>query len=237
MQQVSCSKEDKVLTTLCLCLLLVQVILVFYYNLTDLTRSLDADAAGAIYHADRIIQEGTVHLSDWKLTTSLELDSSIFFAIPLTFLTHDIFRSVGLANLIWIIIYLLVIERLTANCGMKLMYRLLAMTAVIITYSFGMLEYFNMLFYSASQYTVRVLVPLVMILTLQYGRKLSEAAVPCSDRLSQGTPPGSDQAPVSPNPLTDSAAGAPAPFYDFHGNLYDDLRHCSHHAWIVLSLV
>lgn len=160
-------KIEKIAESLFLFLLIVQFIAAAAFNLYDIRCSLDHDAANTFYHFMEVIKNGTMKLPDWNHTTTLELDGSFLFAIPLYFVTKDIFLSVGISNIILMILYLFTISRILhhAGAGRKFMY--LTLCLVLTPYSFGMLEYFNMMFFGGACYSVKTLVPLLFILVIQ----------------------------------------------------------------------
>lgn len=93
---------DRILAGVLGCLLCIQIFLLLFYNLRDTRTLINADAASAIYHFMEVIDNGTLNLPDWNHTTTLELDSAFLFAVPLYYVTHDMFLAMGLANGIFI---------------------------------------------------------------------------------------------------------------------------------------
>ena len=143
-----------------------QIILLIHFNLSDIRYSLDADFANTVYHFRQVIAQGTIALPDWYNTTSLELDGSFLLALPLYYLLHNIFLAVGIANLIFIALYIWIITELLKCAGVQRRFILFTLCILLTPYSFGMLEYFNMLFFAGACYSMKVLVPLLLILLL-----------------------------------------------------------------------
>ena len=85
---------------------------VVYFNLSDIRCSLDPDWANNIYHYTEVLKNGTLNLPNWYYTTSLELDGSMLFALPLYFVTGNLFTALGISNIIIMILYVVVIARL-----------------------------------------------------------------------------------------------------------------------------
>ena len=160
-------KEEKAAEYAFLFLLLCQLGGVVYFNLSDIRCSLDHDTANVIYWFMEIIRNGTIRLQDWIGTTNLGLDGVGMFALPLYYLIHNIYLAMGISNILFVGIYLFVIERIMAHAGVRKVFTYLAMCLVITPHAFGMLDYFNMLFFGNASYTVRVLVPLLFLLLLQ----------------------------------------------------------------------
>ena len=155
---------DRILAGVLGCLLCIQIFLLLFYNLRDTRTLINADAASAIYHFMEVIDNGTLNIPDWNHTTTLELDSAFLFAVPLYYVTHDMFLAMGLANGIFILLYFWVIYRIMKLNDISLRWIFSVLILTFTPWAVGMLDYFNMMFYQASQYTVKTLVPLVLIL-------------------------------------------------------------------------
>ena len=74
------------------------------------------------------------------------------------------FLAMGLANGIFILLYFWVIYRIMKLNDISLRWIFSVLILTFTPWAVGMLDYFNMMFYQASQYTVKTLVPLVLIL-------------------------------------------------------------------------
>lgn len=147
-------------------LLVIQIAMIAYFNLRDIRNSLDNDCAITIYHFREVIRNGTLNLQNWNHTTSLELDAAFLFAWPLYYIVRDIFTAVGIANLIYMMLYIIVIGGILKCVHVNRKYILFTICLVLTPYAFGMLDYFNMLFYGVSFYGLKTLVPLLCIWNL-----------------------------------------------------------------------
>lgn len=146
-----------------LAMLAVQVAMIAYFNLRDIRYSLDTDFANTIYHYREVIKNGTLNLKGWKNTTSLELDAVFLFAWPLYYLVRDIFTAVGIANLIYVFLYIVTVTGIMKLADVERKYIFATLCIILMPHSFGMLEYFNMMFYGGSCYSLKTLVPLMCI--------------------------------------------------------------------------
>ena len=142
-----------------------QILFLAYMNLFESAKMIDYDGAKLYMHAMEMWQNKSFFIPGWKYITTMELDCSLLLAVPFYALFHNIFLAFGLSNLIIIcgfagVIY--AIFRFTP-------YRRHALAAVILVltpYAYGMLEYFNMMFFNGSQYVIKVMLPLLLILLL-----------------------------------------------------------------------
>lgn len=153
----------KVFEYIFLLLVIIQVGLLCYYNLSDIRYSLDYDAANAFSHFREVIRNGTLDIPGWHHTTTLEWDTAFLFAVPIYYVTQDLFLAAGISNIIYIVFYIGVIWGILHHAGVNRKFIYVTLTLALTPYSFGMLEYFNMLFFSLASYTVKVLVPLLLV--------------------------------------------------------------------------
>ena len=139
-------------------ILCIQIILIFWCNLQYLPRYLDGDFAKLATHIEEMAANGTLAISGWKYTTTAEWDCVTLFALPLYCITHRLYLSLALGNL-------LITLLLTRVCFLIFDDRnkaLISANLLLIPYEFGILSYCNMLFYGGSQYSIKVLVPLLL---------------------------------------------------------------------------
>ena len=139
-------------------ILCIQIILIFWCNLQYLPRYLDGDFAKLATHIEEMAANGTLAISGWKYTTTAEWDCVTLFALPLYCITHRLYLSLALGNL-------LITLLLTLACFLIFDDRkkaLISANLLLIPYEFGILSYCNMLFYGGSQYSIKVLVPLLL---------------------------------------------------------------------------
>lgn len=157
--------KNKRLAVFFLLLFIVQTVFIVYMNLAASDKMIDYDGAKLYKHAIEMWENKTFFIQGWKNITTLELDCSLLMALPIYGLTQDIFLSFGISNIVCILGYTGVIYTIVKRRRQR-KYALLAVDLVLIPYSVGMLEYFNMMFFNGGQYAVKVLVPLLFILLL-----------------------------------------------------------------------
>lgn len=162
---------EKVVEYVLLGLLVVQFVLLCYFNLTDVRYSMDHDMANGFYHCREMIRNRTINIPDWHHTTSMELDTTFLFAIPIYYFIHDLFLASGISSIIYIVLYVVTIYGILHCMGVEKKFIYLTISLVLTPYTFGMLDYMNMLFFGVSWYTVKTLTPLLLIwLLLLYGK-------------------------------------------------------------------
>lgn len=138
--------------------------LILYVNFTNRLHVVNQDAANAYVHAAEMWKNHSFYIPQWKYETTAEWDCAVFFAMPLYGLTHNIHVAFALSNTIFLFIFIWTAFKVYE--GYDSFYPLLSLCFILIPYSVGMLSYFNMLFFMASQYIVKVLVPLMLAAVL-----------------------------------------------------------------------
>lgn len=156
----------KVMEYLFLAVLLITGGTIVYFNLSDIRCSLDPDFANTIYHYTEVVKHGTLNIPNWNHTTSLELDGTMLFALPIYLVTKNIFHAIGISNILIMLLYIVVIARLLHLYKVDKMFIYLTLILILTPYEYGMLDYFNMMFYGGACYAIKTIVPLLMLLVL-----------------------------------------------------------------------
>lgn len=159
-------KFYKVMEYLFLAMLLFVGGSIAYFNFSDIRCSLDPDFANTIYHYTEVIKQGTLNLPNWFHTTSLELDGTMLFAVPLYFVTKNLFTAIGSANILIMLLYVVVIGRLLHLYKVDKLFIYLTLILVLTPYEYGMLDYFNMMFYGGACYAIKTIVPILLLLVM-----------------------------------------------------------------------
>lgn len=150
-------------------LLLIQVVLMIYANLTLMERTFDSDAGMIMNHVMMMAKEKTILIKDWVYPSTLEFDSTALFALPLYLLTKNIFLSFALSNIILLGLFACTVFYLFDD--KEKVYPVFALNLLLIPYTIGALEYYNMLFFIGAQYIIKVTIPLLLIALLLHVRK------------------------------------------------------------------
>ncbi len=148
----------------------VQILFLSYMNLFESPIMIDYDGAKLYKHAIEMWNHKTLFIPDWKYITTMELDCSLLLALPFYALCRNIFLSFGIANILLIFTYVAVVYAIFQRTPYQ-KYAFLAVNLILIPYSSGMLEYFNMMFFNGAQYVLKVLIPLLFILLLTTERE------------------------------------------------------------------
>lgn len=148
-------------------LMIVQFTMAAYFNLAYTERAVDTDAAKLFVHAMEMSKNNALLIPEWEYTTTMEWDTAALLAIPFYKLTGNVYFSFGIANILFLAFFLFVVKTLFERFRVEKRYIWMACSLFLIPYAFGMLDYFNMLFFNGSQYMFRVLLPLYLLMLLK----------------------------------------------------------------------
>ncbi len=162
-QEITPEKTNKYLRLGMILVIIAEVLFIIYMNLVKCTAYPEMDMAKLYRHAMEMVRNGSIVINGWNYISTMELDCSLLFAVPIYAMSGNIWLSFGIANLIFLAIYLFVIWDILKKLNVNPLYKYVSVIVFLIPYRMGMLEYFNMLFYNGGQYTVKVLVPLIII--------------------------------------------------------------------------
>ncbi len=158
----------KPVSVIFLLILAVEFLYLIKFNLFHASAVMDQDAAKLMTHTIEIVRTGKLLIPDWRYMTTHEIDSAMLLAIPFYAITKNLYLSFALSNTIYIFVLLFVLLGIFKNCGIRSEITLFVCCLVYIPYSFGMLDYMNMLFIRGGQYSIKILIPLMAILILTF---------------------------------------------------------------------
>ena len=81
-----------------LLIVIVQVAFLSYMNLFEAPKMIDYDGAKLYKHAIEMWENKSLFIPGWKYITTMELDCSLFLALPIYAVSHNIFTSFGIAS-------------------------------------------------------------------------------------------------------------------------------------------
>lgn len=145
--------------------LVVQALFIIYMNFFAFEKILNFDGVNLMLHAVEMWKNKTPFITGWVETTTLELDCATLIAAPVYGITKNIIVSFGIANMFYLLYFIFVVKQLFKYAGYEMKYFLLALSIILVPYTVGMVEYFNMLFFQGAQYSIKVLIP-ILLLTL-----------------------------------------------------------------------
>ncbi len=155
---------NQVITIFAGMILVLQIIAILYCNLFFMQNYVDADSSKLLLRIMKMWEHKSLVVPGWTHMTTMEWDCSALFALPLYAMTKNIFLSFGIANLLFALIYVGVMFVLFRD--KHPLYPILASIFILVPYSVGMLDYFNMMFFGGAQYVMKVLVPFILIAML-----------------------------------------------------------------------
>ena len=151
-------------------LVVIEICCLIYYNFAT-NYAVDQDSAKLMYHTIKMWENKSLIIPDWTYMTTGEWDCSSMLAMPIYGITGNIILSFAIANTLNIFIFSVIVWVLMKSVNISNRYIFLALAIILMPYSWGMLNYANMLFYSGAQYIYKVLLPIALLALFHYTPK------------------------------------------------------------------
>lgn len=154
---------------------IAQIVFLIVMNFTHIRDMVDYDSSCAFAHAREVWNQKKLLIDNWGYQTTIDLDSIVWLVALIYGVTKDILFSQAMGNSVIIIVYIYTICRLMQNLKISITARLIGLMFYFIPYSLGQLGYLPMLFSGGAFYTVRALIPLILLSILsdiQNGRNV-----------------------------------------------------------------
>ena len=155
-------------------LAVLQYFAAVFFNFRYISASVESDSAKLYRHAIEMSKNHALYIKGWSNATTMEWDSAAILAAPFYSLTHNIYISVALANTVLLLFFLFLVFVLFKRFNQPTINIMKAYNLFLIPYGFGMLEYFNMMFFGGSQYIFRLILPVtfIIIMKTEKGKRL-----------------------------------------------------------------
>ena len=141
----------------------LQILFLAYMNIVHMEKMVDFDSSCALMHAREVWLQKTLFIKDWGYQTTIDLDSIVGVVALLYGLTGSIFIAQAIGNILMILLYFRCISRILDLLEINKAIKYAVITMVFIPYSLGQLGYFPMLFGAGAFYTIRTILPLLVI--------------------------------------------------------------------------
>lgn len=142
---------------------ILQLILIFVFNLTRLKYEAGFDSSAAMAQAMEIWNQKTVFLKHWDYQSTLGLDSLIIPAAVLYGITHNIFLAYGIADCLGVLLYIYIFRDIFKMLELPRLVRMIIYVLLLTPYSLEPLGYMPMMFTGAAYYIIKVLIPIMLI--------------------------------------------------------------------------
>ena len=148
-----------------LSLVILQFIAIFFINFTKTRQMLGFDSSLAIRHTVEMWKNG-LFLKDFNYFSTLEIDNVAFFAAPIYILTGKLNVSIAIVHIIFYLIIVYIIYDLFKNVQGKNINFLIAILILFTPFSYGELDWANLIYVMVGQYEFRIIVLLLMMDTI-----------------------------------------------------------------------
>ncbi len=144
-------------------ILAVQLMALLLYNMTKLRYQADFDSSSGMLQLAEIGRQKTFLIKDWGYQTTLGWDIPLVIAVLFYAVTKNVFLSMGIANNIIIIGYILVFKDILKRCGVKKINIMVSLILLFSPYTLGQLGYVPMLFTGTASYSIKLLITFLLI--------------------------------------------------------------------------
>lgn len=148
-------------------LAVIQYLAAVLFNFRYTKAAVDPDAAKLFRHAVEMSKNHSLWIPNWSNATTMEWDSAAILAAPMYSLTHNVYTAFALANSIILLFFLWLVYILFKRFEISTINIMKAYDLFLIPYAFGMLDYFNMLFFNGSQYIFRLIIPFTLLIIIK----------------------------------------------------------------------
>ena len=164
-------KSKNIFELVFMLIFIAQIVIILINNLTMMEKNLDSDAARLLNHIILMAKEKTLLIPDWSYPTTLELDCTSLFALPIYMVSGNIYLSASVSNILLLLLFASVIIYLFDK--QSLIYPLFSLDLILIPYTSGTLDYYNMMFYAGSQYIIKIMLPILFVSLILHIREKS----------------------------------------------------------------
>ena len=148
---------------ICISICALQILFLMFSNIVYMKGMVDYDSSCALLHAMEIWKQKTLFISDWGYQTTIDLDSIVGLVAILYGISGNIFIAQALGNNIIIALYVYVLIRIFKNIDVSIFSTAFGIFIFFIPYSLVQLGYVPMLFSNGAFYTIRGLIPLLLL--------------------------------------------------------------------------
>ena len=143
-----------------------EIIVLVYFNFFNIHAAVDQDYAQLLFHAMQMADKNKILLDNWYYSTTGEFDCPMLLAALFYKICGNIYYAYAISNLVNIVVWIFALYTLMENAGVSTYGKAVAACLVFTTYDFSILYYTNMMFIRGSQYTIKVLLPIMFIAVL-----------------------------------------------------------------------
>lgn len=141
----------------------VQIAAIMIFNFTRLKYVGGFDSSAAMAQAMEIWNQKTIFIKNWDYQSTLGLDSILILASLFYGITKNIYIAYALADSLALALYIWVFRDVLKQLRVEPVYRLFAYIVLLTPYSLEPLGYMPMMFTNAAYYTLKVLIPVMLI--------------------------------------------------------------------------
>lgn len=158
--------------------IVLQLLFLLYLNISTIQFQADFDSSSGMSQLVEIWRQKTFHIKDWEYQTTVGWDIPLFFAVFIYGVVRDVFLSMGMANCLFIALFVWCVFHILKLAGVRTGNCLAALSLMLVPYTVDALGYLPMLFTGTESYMMKLLITLLLVqIFLCIGEKKNRNAV------------------------------------------------------------
>lgn len=155
----------------------LQLLFLLYLNIRTIQFQVDFDSSSGMSQLVEIWRQKTFLIKDWGYQTTVGWDIPLFFAVFIYGVVRDVFLSMGIANCLFIALFVWCVFDILKITGIRTGNCLIALSFMLVPYTVDALGYLPMLFTGTQSYMMKLLITLLLVqIFLRIGEKKNRKA-------------------------------------------------------------
>lgn len=155
----------------------LQLLFLLYLNIRTIQFQVDFDSSSGMCQLVEIWRQKTFLIKDWGYQTTVGWDIPLFFAVFIYGAVRDVFLSMGIANCLFIALFVWCVFTILKLTGVRTGNCLIALSFMLVPYTVDALGYLPMLFTGTESYMMKLLITLLLVqIFLRIGEKKNRKA-------------------------------------------------------------
>lgn len=155
----------------------LQLLFLLYLNISTIQFQADFDSSSGMSQLVEIWRQKTFLIKNWGYQTTVGWDIPLFFAVFIYGVVRDVFLSMGIANCLFIALFVWCVLDILKLTGIRTGNCLIALSFMLVPYTVDALGYLPMLFTGTQSYMMKLLVTLLLMqVFLRIGEKKNRKA-------------------------------------------------------------
>lgn len=144
-------------------IVVLQLLFLLYLNISTIQFQVDFDSSSGMSQLVEIWRQKTFFIKDWEYQTTVGWDIPLFFAVFIYGVVKNVFLSMGIANCLFIALFVWCVFDILKLAGIRTGNCLIALSFMLVPYMVDALGYLSMIFTGTESYMMKLLVTLLLV--------------------------------------------------------------------------